>query len=380
MNTKLKSFLFPISFFSLSIIITIILIYTKEDAKKETSVKPTLTIEVLEAKAQNHRVYIESESEIMPKLELIITPSVFGEIVYVSDFLNNGLVFKKGDLLFQIDSLDYSVARINAKSILDAAELDFKIKEADAKQSNEELMAYGSKNVTELAKKLPQLKSSKSRLDAAKANYNKALSDLKKTSIYAPFDGRVDINYVVVGTKVSAIDRLAKIYSVESFEIDLPISLSDLDYLDISKNDLGMIERPDLYIEIISEIGEKTYFQNGEYSGISGNIDKLTQAVNLTVSIDGDNFALPVDNGVFSKAKIFGKTYKKVFVIPNKSINEKNEVYVVDENILLKKKVDIVKRYKDSTIVQNGIINGDLINITPISIYVDSMKVKLLDK
>ena len=113
------------------------MIFTKEDAKKETSVKPILTIEVLEAKAQNHRVYIESESEIMPKLELVITPSVFGEIVYVSDFLNNGLIFKKGDLLIQIDSLDYSVARINAKSVLDAAELDFKLNEADAKQANE---------------------------------------------------------------------------------------------------------------------------------------------------------------------------------------------------------------------------------------------------
>lgn len=380
MNTKLKSIVFPVSFFSLSIVITFLLIFTKEDAAKETTAKPRLAIEAFKAKAKNYRVYLESESDIKPKSELVITSSVPGEIIYVSDFLNNGLIFKKGDLLIQIDSLDYSVARINAKSVLDAAELDFKLKEADAKQSNEELSTFGSKNVTDLAKKLPQLKSSKSRLDAAKANYDKTLSDLSKTSIYAPFDGRVNVNYIVNGTKVSSIDRLASIYSVESFKIDFPISLSDLEYLGISKNDLGTINRPNLEIKISSRIGEKTYYQNGEYSGISGNIDKLTQTVNLKVSIDGDSFVLPVDNGVFSKAKIYGKTYEDVFVIPNKSINEKNEIYVVDENTLLKKKVDIIKRYKDSTIVQSGIMNGDLINITPISIYVDSMKVKLLDK
>ena len=380
MNTKLKSIVFPISFFSLSILITVILITTKEDAVKETTVKPKLTIEAFKAKARNYRIYIESESEIMPKSELIITPSVYGEIIYVSEFLNNGLIFKKGDLLIQIDSSDYSVARINAKSALDAAELEFKLKQADAKQSNEELRSFDSKNITDLAKKLPQLKSSKSRFDAAKANYDKTISDISKTSIYAPFDGRVDANYVVKGTKVSSIDRLASIYSVESFKIDFPISLFDLEHLGISKNDLGIINPPLLDIKISSRIGEKTYYQNGEYSGISGNIDKLTQTVNLNVSINGDNFVLPVDNGVFSKAKIYGKTYKNVFVIPNKSINEKNEVYLVDKNILLKKKVEIIKRYKDSTIVQSGIMNGDLINITPISIYVDSMKVKLLDK
>ena len=339
MNTKLKSIVFPVSFFSLSIVITFLLIFTKEDAAKETTAKPRLAIEAFKAKAKNYRVYLESESDIKPKSELVITSSVPGEIIYVSDFLNNGLIFKKGDLLIQIDSLDYSVARINAKSVLDAAELDFKLKEADAKQSNEELSTFGSKNVTDLARKLPQLKSSKSRLDAAKANYDKTLSDLSKTSIYAPFDGRVNVNYVVNGTKVSSIDRLASIYSVESFKIDFPISLSDLEYLGISKNDLGTISRPNLEIKISSRIGEKTYYQNGEYSGISGNIDKLTQTVNLKVSIDGDSFVLPVDNGVFSKAKIYGKTYEDVFVIPNKSINEKNEIYVVDENTLLKKKL-----------------------------------------
>ena len=82
----------------------------------------------------------------------------------------------------------------------------------------------------------------------------------------------------------------------------------------------------------------KNILPKWKYSGISGNIDKLTQTVNLKVSIDGDSFVLPVDIGV-SKAKIYGKTYEDVFVIPNKSINEKNEIYVVDENTLLKKKL-----------------------------------------
>ena len=53
---------------------------------------------------------------------------------------------------------------------------------------------------------------------------------------------------------------------------------------------------------------------------------------------------------------------------------------MVTDNILIKQKVEIIKRYKDSTVVKSGIKNGDIINMTPISVYVDSMKVNVLEK
>ena len=77
------------------------MIFTKEDATKETTAKPRLAIEAFKAKAKNYRVYLESESDIKPKSELVITSSVPGEIIYVSDFLNNGLIFKKVIYLFR---------------------------------------------------------------------------------------------------------------------------------------------------------------------------------------------------------------------------------------------------------------------------------------
>ena len=380
MNIKLKPMILPITVLSLSILITWLLILTKEDTKKEVTVKSPLTIEAFKVKAQDHRIYLESDSEIIPRKQLTITSSVPGEILYVSDFLDNGLVFKKGDLLIQIDSLDYSIARINAKASLDAAYLDFKMKEADAKRSQEELEAYGTSKPSELAMKTPQLKSSKSLLDAAKANYKKTVSDLAKTSIYAPFNGRVEINSLEKGMKVSTFDKLARIYSVDSYKAEFPISISDLEYLEISKSELGFINIPNLKIDIEYRVGGKTYLDTGQFLGISGSVDKLTQTVNLKVLLDGDILSLPIDKGVYVKAKIYGKKYEEVFLIPNKSINDKNEIYVSEENILIKKKVEIIKRYKDTTVVNFGLKNNDIVNITPISIYVDSMKVDVINK
>ena len=364
----------------LSVLITWVLVLSKKDVKKELLDKPILSIQTFQVKKNIYRIHIESESEIEPKLEYTITPYVSGEIVYASDYLDNNLVFKKGELLIQIDSSDYSIARINAKAHLDAAILDYKLNEAASARSQEELSTYKYENATELAKKIPQLKSSKSLLEAAEANYEKALLDLERTTILAPFNGRIEKSFVTKGMKVSSISRLATIYSTDIFMIDFPISISDIEYLGIVKNNAGFIEEGSLRIDIVSKIGDNTYRYDGTYSGISGSVDKLTQTVNLNVLLDMKNMNLPIDKGIFAESKIYGRFYEDVYVLPNQSINDKNEVYIIEEDILLRKKVKIIKRYKDSTVVRGGLAHNDILNITPIPIYIDSMKVDILER
>ena len=364
----------------LSILTTWILILTKEEVRKEVFEEPILLIETFEVNERDYRIYIESDSETQPKLEYVVTPNVSGEIIYVSDYLDNNLVFKKGELLIQIDSSDYSIARINAKARLDVATLDYKLAEASSARAQEELNAYKYGNATDLANKIPQLKSSKSLLEAAEANYQKALLDLARTTIFAPFNGRVEQKFITTGMKVSNMTSLAKIYSTDIFMLDFPISISDIEYLGIAKNNKGFIEPADLRIDIVSKVGNKNYKYEGIYSGISGSIDKLTQTVNLKVLLDMRSTNLPIDKGIFSEAKIYGKIYNNVCVIPNQAINDKEEVYVVRESVLHRQVVEIVKEYKDSTVVSLGLSQGDIINITPIPVYIDSMRVNILER
>ena len=380
MNIKIKPVFLPTLIIAISIALTFILVVSKEDAKKVVIEKPSLTIETLYLKSRDYRIYINSESEIEPKTEYVITPYVAGEIVYASNFLDNNLIFSKGTLLIQIDSSDYSIARVNAKARLDAAILDYKLIQARSDISQAELTANNYDNATDLAKKIPQLKSSKSLMDAAEANHEKTLLDLKRTSIIAPFNGRVDANFSEKGMRVSGFDRLARIYSTDLFKIEFPISISDIQYLGIVKDSLGFINKADLKIDIKSKIGDSVYLYDGQFSGISGSVDKLTQTVKLNVILDNNKLSIPIDKGLFVESKIFGKTYEDVFVIPNQAINHKKEVYLVKGDILLKKEVEIIKRYKDSTIIKSGLENGNMISITPIPIYIDSMKVNVLDK
>ena len=77
-------------------------------------------------------------------------------------------------------------------------------------------------NANELAKKIPQLESSQSSFDAAKANYEKREEDLKKTIILAPFKGWVQNNDSSKGMYASAGMHLATIYSVDDMFVKLP--------------------------------------------------------------------------------------------------------------------------------------------------------------
>ena len=99
--------------------------------------------------------------------------------------------------------------------------------------------------------------------------------------------------------------------------------------------------KADLKIDIKSKIGDSVYVYDGQFAGISGSVDKLTQTVKLNVILNNNKLSIPIDKGLFVESKIFGKTYEEVFVIPNQAINHKKEVYVVKGDVLLKKEVEI---------------------------------------
>ena len=75
---------------------------------------PIVKISVIETKDQP--VLIQGEGTVRPLQEINIVPQVGGKVVYVSPNLVDGGVFKKGDVLLRIDSIDFKLAVTLAKA------------------------------------------------------------------------------------------------------------------------------------------------------------------------------------------------------------------------------------------------------------------------
>ena len=332
MNIRNK--IIPLLIILVSIIITVILAISQSDEKKNQIELYMPNIQSFLAKSEKLRLYVNSEGHITPKTIYPLTSELYRKVVFLSDYLDNNLVFEKGDTLLRIDSTDYSIARINAKFKLDEAELELLKQEAISERSKGELNNYKANlNVNDLAKNKPQLELAKSLLEAAQANYQNSESDLSKAVVLAPFNGRLIDRKVNIGQYIAPNVGLATIYAVAEMMIKLPLSINDLDLLGLNnlqnKDDL---KSDKILIELSTNIGDIEYTVNADYIGASASIDSFSLKIYFYGIID--NFLdlnLPVDNNIFFNAKIYGPSYGGVFSVPNIAIHDNSYVYIVED-------------------------------------------------
>ena len=376
-SRKIKKFL-PFTIILSAIVISFILTLTKKDESKINFEKVIPKINALLVKSQDFTFYINSEGHIKSKTEFQLLSEVSGEVLFLSNYFDNNLIFSKGDTLIKVDSANYSIARRNAKANLDIAVLENLQQKAIYDRSQTELGQYNNNQVSDLAKKIPQLQSSNSLLDAAKANYEKTELDIEKTIVLAPFKGRVKKNYISKGMHIAPGMKLASIYSIEDMFVKLPLSIDDTALLGLSRDKTGIIGEDDISVDLEVLIGDKKYNIKGQYMGVSGSIDKMTQKIYLNAGIDNLSKNIIIDDNLFVNAKIYGKKYKQVFLIPNEAIIKNNYVNIVRNQKIYKQKIQILKKYKDYSIINKGLKNGDIINLTRLDYYLDGMEIEVI--
>jgi multidrug efflux pump subunit AcrA (membrane-fusion protein) len=81
--------------------------------------------------------------------------------------------------------------------------------------------------------------------------------------------------------------------------------------------------------------------------------------------------------GMFVTIQIKGKEINKAFVLPRHTVHDGDTVYTVNDNRLLMKPVKVLRRFKNSMFIDNGLMDGDLIIKTPISGAIDGMQVRI---
>jgi multidrug efflux pump subunit AcrA (membrane-fusion protein) len=81
--------------------------------------------------------------------------------------------------------------------------------------------------------------------------------------------------------------------------------------------------------------------------------------------------------GMFVTARIKGKAVNDAFVLPRHVVYPGDLVYTVEEDRLKIKSVDVLRSFKDSVIVRQGLSEGDRVIKTPLSDAADGMLVRV---
>ena len=375
MNRYIKKYS-PLIIISVSIIIFILMIRLRPEAKfEEPKIIPQL-VETMVAYPSEVGAKISSQGTIRPEHEIFVTSELSGKVTWVSKNFLDGAGFKIGDTLMKIEKRDYELALISTESSLFQARLALEREEAEANLASIEWKRVGKGDASSLTLREPQLAQARAVLAAAEAAYEQSKRNLERTSIIAPFDGRVRKKMVDLGTNLIPGSRLADIYATASFEIRLPIADKDIPFIGIPLDGTSIdpANRPE--VRLSTSYGGDELNTKGSIVRSQSEINPKTRMISVIATIPISNANSGFKVGMFVNAEINGLSFPGVTVVPRSAVKD-NMIWVVIDEKLRRKSVEVIRFEKDFAFISDGLNKNDRILITRLSSYVDGMPVRL---
>ena len=164
----------------------------------------------------------------------------------VSDAFLEGRFFKKDDALLQLERSDYDFAIARAVAQEAAAAQRLAEERGRNLQAKREWRDLGSSEANDLFLRKPQLYAAETALEAARADVEAAELALARTTVRAPFDGRLEKKQWMLGSLWRPVPWLAQVYATDRVEVLLPISESQLALLALPLFETSLDTYPDV--------------------------------------------------------------------------------------------------------------------------------------
>ncbi len=351
MNKKIK-FLLPLIIIIATILtIKVLMDNPPKSQKKRTKNNRAISIDVMKLQKKEFTVSIDSYGLVDAISKTDLKSEVSGKVVYISEKLLNGAFFKEGDLLVEIENINYKADVQIARSKLILAQQKLIEEKAHTKQAKEEWENLGLKTKPNaLVLRTPQLKTAQANVLASQAQLEKAKFALNKTKIKAPYNGRVISKHVDIAQVVSNNNLIAKIYTTGAFDIRLPIKNRDLPLLDIKK---------DSKVKFESQVTDNIF--DGKVVRSESHIDTNSAQLYVIATITPNE---KIKLGEYLNAKIVGKTISDALVVPISSLYQGSSLYIEKEGRIFKKTVQILWQDNKYALIKSGLKEQDNIVLT----------------
>ena len=363
--------------------VTVIMIFAKPSPKPVQNKFVPPVVETMDAIPQFYNLQINSQGTVVPRTEITLTSEIPGKIDFVSSKIQSGSSFDIGDTLLILDQRDFELALIAAQSSMYQAQVIYEREVAESEVAKKEWSNINGGKASNLALRKPQLDQAKAALAAAEANYQRALLNVERTYIRAPFKGRVRSEFVDIGMVVSPGIPLAQIYAIDKIEITLPIAESDIKFLSIPLDGRVVPFSNQPSMTLTSSFAGVSQKWNGKILRSAAEIDPRTRMLSVIgqVSVQSSkNSTIPIKVGMFVNASIEGKSFNNIYVVPREKVRD-GEVWVLNnEGILSKREVQLLRYEKDKALISDGFEKGDKILLTRLDVLIEGMKLEKKDQ
>jgi RND family efflux transporter MFP subunit len=402
-----------------AILIAVVLVSLRPKAARQLPAETGRLVEIFPAKAENVQMIVEAYGTVEPRESLILVAQVPGQIVAIDPVFVEGGSVRRTTTLIQIDPRTYKLE-------VDRRNVQIKQAEAELKRLEQEILNLRArieiaqsdvalaKNEYQRLKQLidrkviaqstldkteqqyllslerlqalenqmaltgPQKEQFIAQRDMARVLSEQAKLDLERATIAAPFDGWVLEKAVEVGQHVNVGQMLGRIYRAGELDVEVQIPVKDFKWLPDFGNPQTAVAA-----DVVFKNAGKHHIWTGRVARIKAQMDERTRTLPVIVEVgeaatpEENQHALRLRPGMFVTVAIKGTQIKQVFVLPRHLVYAGDVIYTVEGNRLKVKSVKVLRAYKDSVIVSEGLTEGDLIIKTPLSAVTDGMLIRV---
>ncbi len=375
MKNKLLKFLIPV--------ITVTILFNSCKEKTQVTPPPPPEIQVVEVIQKDVPLYNEFVGQVYGQKDIPIRARVEGFLEGI--YFEEGLMVKKGQLLYSIDPIPFQ-AKVNTQK---------------SRLAEAETMLVKARNDLNRTKPLAEKNAvSKSDLDAAQAEYDAALSsvsaaksnlrsaeiELGYTRIKSPITGVIGRTLARVGDFVGREPNPVILNTVSKTDsVRVTFFLTESEYLFLSrrfekeiKADMRrkLKEEEKSQLELILSDGS-VYNHTGTTDFIDRNVDSNTGSILVQATFPNPNLLLRP--GLYAKVKVLMETAKGALLVPQRCMMElqgQYSVFIVNaENKIESRQVVPGDRIVDLWLIKKGLEPGDKVVLEGLQKVSEGMEV-----
>lgn len=365
---------------------------TKPEVAPAPETEPVWDVRAATVERRDHQPQLLLYGELVAGREVVIRPKVAGEVTEASEKLLIGSRFDEGEVILRIDPFDYETAiddlraqRVEAEAkrrelvanrAMDAMLLELDREQrslisrdveryerlSDSRAASEKALddarialsrqigtvSQREQSIVMLDAKLAQQDAAIERLSVSE---RRAKRDLEDTSVIAPFAGVItDVN-AQIGQQLGVNDAIARLIDDQSLEISF--QLSDADFGRLWQS--GLIGRK---VTGRWKLGRAEFALPATIARVVPTIDPSAGGVTVYATIDDNLDGVPLRPGAFIEVEMLDRLYEDVVELPASALFGESTVYLIEDNRLRAKSVDLVAAHGDRVLIETDIAEG----------------------
>ncbi len=329
-------------------------------------------VSVMVVKPKVHALSVETQGTVRPLREINLVSQVAGRVEQVSPRFAEGGFFAAGEALVKVEDIDYHFVIARAESQVAEAQQRVAEEKGRALQAGREWRDLGSEQGNSLFLRKPQVAAAEALLKASQADLEAARLDLSRTSISAPFNGRISEKYVDIGQFISPGTAIAMVYDTDVVQVRLPLTDRQVALLDLPLNydNQTVGEMSQAAVVLRSRFAGKDWEWQGHLVRTDASIDVDSRVVYAVAEVDKP-FARtpgsqrpPLSPGMFVHATISGRPLADVTQLPRNALRSGGWVMVVDDEQVARPR-DVVALQSDTEHAWvQGLVSGDRVMVS----------------